>query len=49
MARSKKQFEGKDLQPKIKVRLDRKTVITVRDMSKIAYWKEKYPNLEILN
>jgi len=48
MAR-KKQFEEKDLQPNIKVRLDRKTVITIRDISKLPFWKEKYPNLEILN
>ena len=39
---------AKELQPNIKVRLDRRTVITVRDASKLAYWKEKFPGLEIL-
>ena len=36
MARRKK--AEKELQPNIKVRLDRRTVITVRDSSKLAYW-----------
>ena len=46
MARRKK--SAKELQPNIKVRLDRRTVITVRDESKLAYWKEKFPGLVIL-
>ena len=46
MARRKK--SAKELQPNIKVRLDRRTVITVRDESKLAYWKEKFPGREIL-
>lgn len=45
MARKKRE---KELQPNIKVRLDRRTVITVRDQEKLAFWKEKYPELEIL-
>ena len=45
MARKKK---AKELQPNIKVRLDRRTVITIKDMSKLDFWKQKYPNLEIL-
>lgn len=45
MARKKK---AKELQPNIKVRLDRRTVITVKDRSKLDFWREKYPNLEIL-
>ena len=45
MARKKR---AKELQPNIKVRLDRRTVITVRDQEKLAFWKEKYPNLEVL-
>jgi len=32
----------------IKVRLDARTVITVRDMAKLDFWKEKYPNLVVL-
>ena len=46
MARRKK--AAKELQPTIKVRLDRRTVIPVRDRSKLAYWKEKFPGMEIL-
>jgi len=38
MARKKRE---KELQPNIKVRLDRRTVITVRDQEKLAFWKEK--------
>jgi len=45
MARKKKE---KELQPNIKVRLDRRTIITVKDRSKLDFWREKYPNLEIL-
>ena len=46
MARRKK--AEKEHQPNNKVRMDRRTVITVRDASKLAYWKEKFPGLEIL-
>ena len=45
MARKKK---AKELQPNIKVRLDRRTVITIKDRSKLDFWKQKYPTLEIL-
>ena len=45
MARKKRE---KELQPNIKVRLDRRTVITVRDHDKLAFWREKYPVLEII-
>ena len=45
MARKKR---AKELQPNIKVRLDRRTIITVRDRSKLDFWREKYPALEIL-
>jgi len=45
MARKKRE---KELQPNIKVRLDRRTVITVRDHDKLAFWREKYPLLEII-
>jgi len=45
MARKKRE---KELKPNIKVRLDRRTVITVRDHSKLDFWREKYPGLEIL-
>ena len=45
MARKKKE---KQLQPNIKVRLDRRTIITVRDQEKLEFWRQKYPNLEII-
>jgi hypothetical protein len=45
MAKKKK---VKELQPKIKVRLDSRTIITVRDESKLDFWREKYPNLEVI-
>jgi hypothetical protein len=45
MARKKQE---KELQPNIKVRLDRRTVITVRDREKLEFWKSKYPALEVL-
>ena len=45
---AKKKKKTKELQPNIKVRLDGRTVITVRDQEKLAFWKEKYPNLEVL-
>jgi hypothetical protein len=45
MARKKR---AKELQPNIKVRLDRRTIITVRDRSKLDFWREKYPALEII-
>ena len=47
MARKKK--DEKELQPNIKVRLDYKTVITIKDMEKLAFWKEKYPNAEVIS
>ena len=45
MARKKRE---KELQPNIKVRLDRRTVVTIRDRSKLEFWQQKYPKLEIL-
>jgi hypothetical protein len=45
MARKKQE---KELQPNIKVRLDRRTIITVRDRAKLDFWKEKYPALEVI-
>lgn len=34
---------------KIKVKLDRRTTITLANMSALAIWKERYPNLEIIS
>ncbi len=33
---------------KIKVRLDKRTVITVRNLAIFQSWKEKFPNAEII-
>ena len=49
MARRKKTDKMKELKPKIKVRLDHKTIITVRDMTKYEFWKEKYPDAVIID
>jgi len=48
MARKKKN-KIKELKPKIKVRLDSKTVITIRDMAKLEFWKEKFPNAVVIS
>jgi len=48
MARKKK-TKIKELKPKIKVRLDSKTVITIRDMAKLDFWKEKFPNAVVIS
>ena len=34
--------------PSITVRLNKKTIITIKDSSKFAYWKEKYPDEVII-
>lgn len=47
MARAKKS-KIKELKPKIKVRLDNKTIITIRDMTKFDFWKEKYPDAAVI-
>ena len=46
MARKKRE---KELKPNITVRLDRRTIITVRDHSTLEVWKEQYPGVEILD
>lgn len=49
MARPRKKKDNvKELQPKIKVRLDAKTIITIRDMAKLDFWKEKFPNAVVI-
>ena len=32
----------------IKVRLDAKTTVHLKSMKNFAYWKEKYPNAEVI-
>ncbi len=48
MGRTKKNQPVKELKPKIKVRLDSKTIITIRDMAKLEFWKEKFPNAVVI-
>ncbi len=47
--RRRKKDEMKELKPKIKVRLDNKTIITIRDMTKLEFWKEKFPNAVVIS
>ena len=39
---------AKDDSKKIKVRLDNRTVITIRNIAMFKIWKEKYPKAEII-
>lgn len=48
-AKRRKKNEVKVPQPNIRVRLDYKTVITLKDASKLDFWREKYPKLEVLD
>ena len=34
---------------KIKIRLDHKTIITLKDMTKFEYWKNLYPQAVIIS
>ncbi len=34
---------------KIKIRLDHKTIITLKDMTRFDYWKDLYPNAVIIS
>ncbi|MCB9178714.1 MAG: hypothetical protein H6590_04750 [Flavobacteriales bacterium] len=33
----------------IRVRLDHRTVVLLKSMRNFAYWKERYPNAEVLD
>jgi hypothetical protein len=46
--RTRKKIE-KIQEPNIRVKLDYKTIITLKDASKLAFWKERYPKLEVLD
>ncbi|NEN22666.1 hypothetical protein G3O08_03990 [Cryomorpha ignava] len=46
--RTRKSSKVKELKPKFKVRLDAKTVITIRDMGKLEFWKEKFPDAMVI-
>ena len=43
----KKQIIDENIK-RIKVRLDKRTVITVRNLAIFKSWKERYPNAEII-
>ncbi|MBR9832977.1 hypothetical protein [Acidiluteibacter ferrifornacis] len=45
MAKGKKE---KVLQPKIKVKLDRNTIIYVKDEKALEIWLPRYPDLKIV-
>ena len=53
MARKKKQLILSQPVKKgikaIKVRLDQRTVITLSDLNKLAFWKERYPHAEVIS
>lgn len=34
---------------RIRVRLDRRTIVFVRDMERYAYWKQRYPDAQVLD
>jgi len=38
-----------DNRPKIRIKLDYKTIITVRSMDSYLTWKDKYPEAKIIN
>ena len=47
MKNSKNKIE--EVVKQIKVRLDKRTVITLKDLSALEFWKEKYPKLQIIS
>lgn len=48
MNNSKETFSDK-IKKRIKIRLDHKTVITLKDMTRFDYWKDLYPNAIIIS
>lgn len=34
---------------RVRVRLDQRTVITIRDPTKLDFWKERYPEAKIIS
>lgn len=48
MTNSNESFAEK-IKNKIKVRLDHKTIITLKDMTKYEYWKNLYPQAVIIS
>lgn len=39
----------KSIQKHIRIRLDRKTIITLKDMTRFDYWKSLYPNAMVIS
>ena len=48
MANSKESISEK-IKNKIKIRLDHKTIITLKDMTNFDYWKNLYPQAVIIS
>ena len=48
MSKAPESFSDK-LKSRIKVRLDHKTIITLKDMTRFDYWKNLYPNAVIIS
>ena len=50
MARKKKNkiLKREDIKPKIRIRLDKRTIISVKNMEMFKIWKQKYPDARIL-
>jgi hypothetical protein len=47
-AKKIKKKRTESLGSRIKVRLDSRTVITIKNLAMFKAWKEKYPNAEII-
>lgn len=37
------------IKKRVKIRLDHKTIITLKDMTRFDYWKELYPNAVVIS
>ena len=48
MAITKKSI-SEAIKNRIKIRLDHKTIITLKDMTKFDYWKNLYPNAVVIS
>ncbi len=48
MSTTKESFSEK-IKNKIKIRLDHKTIITLKDMTNFEYWKNLYPKAVIIS
>jgi len=49
MARKRRSKKVKELNPKYRVRLDSKTIITLKDISLLSFWKQRYPQAELVS